>query len=263
MATVIPLVAAFGANLDFDNFNFSSLSSCLEGYCRPVSDLIALVVYSREDDPGSIYDFANAMYFTLRPAAFEAYQRVHVPVAISYEDWFYLKLRQFLRILLFDEIEVKNLIDGSRKWQSSCIGKGLEVVSIRCPKDSDLDELEEYITPEHNDWERWLSLAERICYCPDNRLQELREWLKKHRRASRGRATTKIGWTKNQARNEVIRKEMSRGTERVDICRKLDERRIDPTPGLQGLGFKRWLDAWSDAEGRQSVQTLFSKVGRR
>jgi hypothetical protein len=203
------------------------------------------------------------MYFTLRPAAFEAYQRLHGPVAITYPEWFYLKLRQFIHILVFDKVEVKSPVDGSCKIVALPIEKGHEITGVHCNQKIGFDELTESIAPEDNDFQSWNNLAGVASDYTDNRLQEVQEWLKSHRRASDTQASAKSRWTKNRQRDALIRDELSRPAERIEICRKLDDASIETTPGLQDGGFTRWLDAWSDPDGRQSVQTLFSKVARR
>jgi hypothetical protein len=222
-----------GTTPEFDDFNFSSYWDSSMKRRISQAALVDWVIDGRALDPDSMDNLANAMYFTLRPPAFEAYQRLLGPVAISYPEWFYLKLRQFLRILLFDEVEVKT------------------------HEEIELDELTQGIAPEDNHHEVWFRLVESACYYPDNRVQGLRAWLERHRRAQ---GSARSRWTKNQPRGAVIRSELSRGTERMAICRMLDEAGIETTLGLQERGFARWLDAWSDPDGRQSVQTLFSKA---
>ena len=106
----------------------------------------------------------------------------------------------------------------------------------------------------------WLKLVETVCYCPDNRVQAAIEWLKEQRRSSGLRISARSGWTKNQERDALIRDELAKGTERIDICRKLDERGIATPPTLQRRDCVWWLDAWSDVDARQSVQTIFSKI---
>jgi hypothetical protein len=250
---------------EFDDFNFSP--ACDLSMKRRISQaaLIPWVIQGRKDylDDVPTVKLADAMYFTLRPPAFEAYQRVHVAVAISYPEWFYLKLRQFIGIAFFDELEVKSMVDGSRKRMALPIEKGYEITGVYCHQKIGFDELTESIVPEDNDFGTWLNLVATAHHCTDNRLQELQEWLKRHRRASDAQISPKSRWTKNRQRDALIRHELFQKTERIEICRKLDEAGIDTTPGLQEHGFSRWLDAWLDPDGRQLVQTLFSKVARR
>jgi hypothetical protein len=252
---------SLGTTPEFDDFNFSS--SWDPAMKRRISQaaLAKLVIRAREPDQCPMTDIADAMYFTLRPAAFEAYQRWNGPVAINYREWFYLKLGQFLRILLFDQLEVRSLADDSRKRMRLPIEKGCEITGVHCRNEIGLDELSQSIYPEDNDEETWFRLIEAASYNPDNRLPEVREWLRTHRRT---RASAKSRSTKNEPRDALIRHELSQGTERSEICRKLDEAGIATTLGLQKLGFTRWLDGWSDPEdGRPLVQPLFSKVARR
>jgi hypothetical protein len=249
---------------EFDDFNFSPSQDSTMRRRISQAALFAWVIDSREIDPDPLpmVDFAEAMYFTLRPAAFEAYQRLHGPVAITYPEWFYLTLRQFIHILVFDRVEVKSPVDGSCKIVALPIEKGHEITGVHCSQIG-FDELTESIAPGDNDFEVWHSLAAAASDYTDNRLREVQEWLKSHRRASDTQASAKSRWTKNRQRDALIRHELSQRTERIEICRKLDEAGIETTPGLQEHGFSRWLDAWSDPDGRQLVQTLFSKVARR
>jgi len=258
------MLGAVQPGSEFDDLNFSPYhDSCLK---RTLSQagLVDLVSQLREGpDPGAATELAEAMYFTLRPAAFEAIQRAHGPFAISYEEWFYLKFRQFLRILLLDRVEVKNLSDGRRRWTSLPIPDNCEITGIYCSQHCQLNELATSVDAGGVHAYPWVRLVERVCYSPDNRIQALTEWLKRQQTVSASRTSARSGWGDNQNRDALIRDELSKRTERINICRKLDEQGIPTPPGWQKKAGPGWLAAWSNLDTRPYVQTLFSKVACR
>jgi hypothetical protein len=93
---------------EFADFNFSSF---LDPELKPgngptTTDMYRMVIESRRGDRPAAAEFANTLHWTLRPAAFDSFQRVHGPRPIGYPDWFYSKLYQFFDILLHDRVEV-------------------------------------------------------------------------------------------------------------------------------------------------------------
>ena len=63
-----------------------------------------MVHAARRGDRSAGFEFTDTMFWTLRPESFECFQRVHGPRAISYRDWFYAKLSQFLDILTYEKL---------------------------------------------------------------------------------------------------------------------------------------------------------------
>jgi len=204
-------------------------------------------------------EFADAMFFSLRCEAFDAYQRFHGPFGTSYEEWFSQKLDHFVQILLYRSVWVGAVVDGKlvHKTTDLPIERGFTMESFT----GDFvqpDELEA-LPPEDNDCGLWFDLAETVSKAADNRLKAAQDWLKKQRKASRSSAAGQSGWAKNQERDNVIHNGLARGMKRVDICDELDKRAIPTTPALQKLGFYKWSDGWADVRGRKLIQSLFSK----
>src|SRR5690348_4315118 len=83
----IPLLAM---DLDpaFENYNFSELWDPTMKSGPGTADLYRFVTNGRLGDRHASAEFADAMYWTLRQAAFEAFQRDHGARAITYQEWF-------------------------------------------------------------------------------------------------------------------------------------------------------------------------------
>lgn len=93
---------------EFLDFNFSAFldPELKPGHGPTQTRMYQMVIESRRGDRSAAGEFANTLHWTLRPAAFESFQRVHGPRPIELRDWFYSKLFQFFEILLHDVVEV-------------------------------------------------------------------------------------------------------------------------------------------------------------
>jgi hypothetical protein len=107
-------------------------------------------------------EFADAMFFSLRPEAFDAYDRFHGPFGTSYKEWFPQKLDQFFEILLYKSVYVSSVVDGKFVEETTDlpINPGLTMGYFK----GDFvqpDELEALV-PEDNNCGLWFDLAETV-----------------------------------------------------------------------------------------------------
>jgi len=256
----IPLLA-FDLDPAFENFNFSGISDPTMKCGPSKSDLYRLVHKGRKGDRQALAEFADTVYWTLRPAAFDAFQREHGARAITYREWFYYKLFQFLGILLFTEILVVDdvgfrSVEPDKAWEKggSVIGGGGAVVQ--------LDELQDALGPEDNNCGRWLSLARTVSESSDDRLAVVQEWLKSQR-APQANSVKRSRWTKNEERDQIILNCLNRSMKPELICEELDKLTIATLPALGVRDMHRWADGWAEPEARKSIQQLISKLPKR
>jgi hypothetical protein len=258
-------------NLQLDDPDFKDFNLCYfrspdlrAGGGPNESQLFRLVYESRKGVRGSTAEFADTMYWTLRPAAYESFQKLHGPRAIDYRDWFFSKLCQFFGILLYEQLRVFGLgawggtapPQTDEPWNEGCgvlCGDGPSI---------DRDELEELLSPEDNANEEinWGELVFLVAGASENRLVTLREWLQRIPKTPASTQPPGRHWVKNAERDQIILNCLMRKMERQAICEELDRRTIPPLPSLQKTGFVTWVKAWDDPEGRETVQRLFSKL---
>ena len=255
----IPLLAL---DLDpaFKDFNFSAVWDQTMK-CGPTnSELYLLVQKCRKGDKNALGDFADTMYWTLREAAFNAFQHEHGARAITYQEWFYYKLFQFFEILLFTKLHVA--VESEIRWVES--DEVLEKRAIVIGSQGlvvQLDELQDALGPENNICRLWFDLAQTVSESSNDRLAVAQEWLRSQRAPER--SSSKRGWTKNQERDQIILNCLERGMKTQLICLELDKRTIDTLPDLQARSIHRWMDGWADPEARKAIQRLLSKLPRR
>jgi hypothetical protein len=93
---------------DFEGFNFCPIHdpSLKPGHGPTAAGLYRLTHEARLGDRSAIHELASAIHWTLKEASFESFQRVHGARPITYRDWFYSKLAQFMEILLHNQVEV-------------------------------------------------------------------------------------------------------------------------------------------------------------
>jgi len=75
-------------------------------------ELYQMVIQARRGDSVGALEFAEVMDRTLRPEAFESFQRTFGARPVGFPDWFFSKLYQFLDILLHESLSVL----GSGAW---------------------------------------------------------------------------------------------------------------------------------------------------
>jgi hypothetical protein len=251
----------FHTNRSFRDFNFCARwDPSLKG--GPSSEsLVRLVYEARQGDRSAAGEFGSAMYYTLRPAAFEAFQKRRGPYGITYTEWFYSKLKQYFEILLYLWLDVTEMAeDGNLRvrvveqpWE-----EGLDGFLLHGDLVED-EEIEQALIPEDNERVGWGALVYEVSRATANRTEVLRAWLDGERSAKVANRRPLSSWEKNRERDEIILDCLKRGMSRADVCRQLDKRTIPTLPALQKMGFQRWTDAWGDPDGRQAIQRLFSK----
>jgi hypothetical protein len=246
---------------DFNDFNFSFLWDPALQKGPGELQLLKLVHEGRRGRRSALAEFADAMYFTLRPQAFDSYQRFHGPVGFGHREWFHAKLSRFLEILLYQSLHVTGVVNDKlvHKTTDWTVEEGFTIISFD-GETVQPDEIEEAVGPEHNVCREWLDLAQTITEHPEDRLKAAQEWLNKRRKENTSTSSQTSGWTKNRERNQIVGNCLSRGMERREICLELDKRTIPTLPSLQAKGLYRWADAWVNSEGGKSIQTLFSKA---
>jgi len=230
--------------------------------CGPTnSDLYRLVQKCRKGNQNAVGEFADTMYWTLREAAFDAFQRAHGVRAITYREWFYHKLVLFFEILLFTGVNVTG--DSDIRWVHSdeVLEKGATVISRDGPV-VPLDELQDALGPEDNICRLWCDLAETVSKSSNDRLIAAQGWLRSQRAPERNSAKPS-GWTKNQERDQIIMNCLDREMKPEQICQELDNRTIPTLPALRAKGIHRWIDGWADPKARKAIQQLLVKVPQR
>jgi hypothetical protein len=250
---------------EFLDFNFSAFvdPELKPGHGPTQTGMYQLAIESRRGDRIAAAEFANTLCWTLRPVAFECFQRVHGPRPLEHRDWFYSKLFQFFEILLHDSVQVLgNGREGSfgpprtdRPWvegRQTLRGAGPSI---------EPDELEEAFSPGDQERIDWLELVQFCARAaPETRLPYLRARLQQ---LGQGKQRSGRGWSKNARRNQILVACIEEGRSALEICEALDKHLIPTTENMQKHGIATWLAAWEDAQFRRDVQSLISKVKKR
>ena len=248
----------------FADFNFSAIWDPTLSSGPRLRSVVRLVHGARNGHLPSEMELADTLYYTLRPAAFAAYQRKH-GLAITYGEWFYSKLRQLLdalvyeRLVVFDETR-QGFREVEQPWH-----EGLDDLFLELGPHLTEDEIQEYLVPEDSERLSWGELVYAVSQAAAaNRVSTLQEWLLKQR-ATRLLSSKGIrSWGKNQERDQVILSSLGSLMSRKQVCMELDRQGVPVSlPALEKNGFRRWVVAWDDPEGRQVIQRLFSKLASR
>src|SRR5713226_9625155 len=95
-----------GLDLDptFKDFNFSLKRDPAMRKGPTEAELIALVYRGQLGDIDALSDVADVMFYMLRTEAFDSYQRFYVSLGISHREWYYEKLQQFFKILIYGTV---------------------------------------------------------------------------------------------------------------------------------------------------------------
>jgi hypothetical protein len=244
----------------FRNFNFSGIFDPSLGRGPSFETLFKLAYQARQGDRFAPHEFGDVMYFTLRPAAFEAYQRSQGPHAFTYTEWFYAKVMMFCEVLLYERLEISEWIEGEIRTRE-VEQPWAEGVRGFCHYGSYIDdeEIEQALVPEDNERLSWMSLVLEVSAAKTNRVKAMQQWLRRQP-AERAAEARKASWSKNRDRDQTIVNCLERGMERADICKELDRLMVPTNQSLQKVGLQRWTDAWKDPDGRQTIQQLFSKL---
>lgn len=245
----------------FRDFNFSAIWRPSLNGGPSFEALFRLVYEARQGDYSAALEFGDTMLFTLRPAAFEAYQRKHGPHAFTYAEWFYSKIKMFFEVLVYTYLDVYELAhDGNvrervveQPWK-----EGVEGFFHHGEWVED-DEIEQGLVPEDNERVSWAGLAREVS-AATNRIEHLREWLINRAVDKTAAARKGKSWEKNRERNQIILNCFERGLEKADVCKELDRQKISILRSLQELGFESWREGWKEPSGRQGIQQLFTKI---
>jgi len=222
--------------------------------------LLQLVHEGRCGRRQALFEFAWVIYHTLREEAFEEFQRCHRPGETSFREWYYEKLFQFVRILLFDSLHVTGFVGGNLIFKNTDFPLDKEFSIINFSGEVvQPDEIEQSIDPEHNAHILWHDLAQAVTARPKDRLQAAQEWFAKFRRQYGSPRPLGRGWEKNEERNRIILNCLDRGMARADVCKELDKHTLETIRALQVRGLHKWVDGWKDRQGRKAIQRLFSK----
>lgn len=228
----------------FQDFNISG--SAIVGSVSH-RQLCTHVVEATQGWIGSASQIADVMYWTLRQASYEAYLRVYPAVSATYVDWFYSKLRFFLRVLLDSDPGVP--------YQDRP-PKGM--FSIPDYSDAYLPfEVEALTKPHDNERVDWSDFVATVCSASDNRVDVARKWFEQQN------VTVVLGKTPSTAlRNKTISEALASGKTRREVCESLDRQGISTTPQMIKVGITRWVQAWEDPDFRPNIQTMISKVAK-
>jgi len=266
--------------LDFDpnfcNFNFCSLwdPALRPGSGPSESSLYKLAYLGRRGEVSATGEYADTMGWTLRPEAFECFQRTHGPRPIRYEHWFYAKLQQLLSIFLYDELLVYGMgANGAtgrprtnQPWKE---GTGVLTGTPGLIQDS---RLEKAYSPDDSGRHDWMLLLRRLLANAEDRGAEferiLDEQIREREQSGIGSRTLQAKTatkrrTRNAERNSIIINCLDRGDDREEICRVLDRKGIETTPQMRRCKVNRWSEAWEDPEFHNNVQQLITKAKTR
>ena len=259
----------------FPDFNFSETwdPDLRPGGGPSQLSLIKLVHAARRGERSARFEFRETMYWTLRPEAFECFQRVHGPRAISYRDWFYAKLSQFFEILTYEKLELGGLGPDGRSpapktdqpWE-----EGLTVLGPGGPG-ADPDDLETTFVPADNDSGLWREIVYEVSKAVGDRLAVL-EGIMGRLRRKRGRVASvesptrlapAVGprreWGRTKRRNQIIRQSLTEGRDGPELCATLDAQAAAVLPIMQRRGFHSYVTAWADKDLRRNIQQLLAK----
>jgi hypothetical protein len=210
-------------------------------------DLCKCVVEARRGSRLAATQFGDVMHWTLRLAAYECYLRVRPSLSLTYADWFYSKLRFFLRILLDGNPAVPYM-------DRPLTGM------FRVPDYSDAPlklDLETLVKPEDNNHFDWGNLVTAVSEDSEHREDILGKWFQGQRQGIVSKASVSPA---KAHRNTIIRATLADGKSRREVCEELDRNGIPTTRDMAKAGIRRWTLAWEDSEFKPNVQTMISKA---
>jgi hypothetical protein len=155
----------------FQDFNFSALVDPTLKSRLPQARLYELVYQARQS-PRDAGDFADVMYWTLREATFECFQRIHGPRPIQYREWFYAKLTQLLDILVYEQLSVDGIVTPEGKWaapQTDRPWKEGSYVLGSTGEGPEPEDLERAFGPEDVESFDWVGFVRELCEAGNQR----------------------------------------------------------------------------------------------
>ena len=234
----------FDDDPEFRDFNFSD--SLIDP--TPTQQKMAeWICIAREGHTFAADAFADAMYLTLRTAAFEAHLRTYPRKAITLPEYFHSKLRQFLRMLLDSDPGTPYMERGPK--------------FLRAPNysdawlEADLPLLE--LKPEDNERVDWHELVRTILENRQGGPSAIRAWLTEQlsmptpnpRRSSPGKTL----------RDSLIQQALIEKKSRMEICDILDRNGIPVSGPMRRAGMANFRSAWNDKKFRANIQSMVSK----
>jgi len=192
----------------FADFNFCSIWDPTLKMRLPKHRLFRLAYQARRGQRGARAELSDTIDCTLRPAAFEAFQRVHGPFAVTYDEWRYSKLRQIFDVLLYERLVIldetmpqNEFRDVEEPWD-----EGLENRFFDLGPHLTEEEVQEYLAPEDIERVSWSELVDEVSLAtPENRPATLRQWLSRQREARISASKGARGsWGRNRERNQAI-----------------------------------------------------------
>jgi len=220
--------------------------------------LYQLVYAARQKNRLETLHVADVMRCTLRKVTFDAFERTHGPKAITYADWFYCKLLQFLEILTYERLIAEGMPNDSkasdRPWDKGCYVSGSDGPEI------EEEGLKQAFKPEDAKAFDWQWLVQEVSTASSDRGEALNRIIEDL--AAENIPAKSREWAKNKDRNRVIRNCLKRGKDSEEICRKLDKRTIDPLPIMVRNGIRNFVAALADPSTRNAIQQMISKVGK-
>jgi hypothetical protein len=210
----------------FRDFNYSRglEPNLLPGSGPTEAQLSRWVLQARGGDRGASHDLAETMHTTLRPAAFEAFQRVCGPRPIEFRDFFFSKLLQLSELLGSDlpDPEVLEAAYDPGAW------------------------------PDH--W--WLPMV-TVCLAgtPEGAGARLQSYL-----GQLAGERLQCSAKPKRRRDRIVAECLATGMDRHEICEELDRCRVPTTGRMREGGCTTWCQADDHKDFRRNIQTMFSKV---
>jgi len=242
----------------FLDFNCSRLLDAALGAGLRQAYLYQMVYAARQGKRLETLHFADVMRCTLRKVTFDAFERAHGPKAITYAEWFYCKLLQFLEILTYERLISEGINSDAeatdRPWEKGCYVSGSTGPEI------DEEHLQQAFTPDDAETFDWQWLVQEVSTAGSDRgevLNRIIEDLAADNAPAKSRE-----WAKNKRRNRVIRDGLIGGKDSEEICRELDKRAIHPLPIMERYGIPTFVAALEDPRTRNAIQQMISKVGK-
>ena len=228
----------------FRDFNFSS--SVLSP-TPTQQELAQWICDARASDSFALHHLADAMRLTLRPSAFEAYLRTYPRKAITHLEYFYTKLRQYLRMLL-DSDPATPYMERPRKF-------------LRVPDYSDawleLDLLLLELQPENHEHLDWHGLVRTVSESHQDRPGALRAWWSQQLAMSASK--TRRMRPATTRRIQLVRQALKDRKSPREICEILDVHGIAVSRQMMKAGIESWTMAFDDKQFRRNVYTMISK----
>lgn len=235
---------------NFEDFNFSAIfDPGLEPGRGPSSTwLYGLAYRARIKERTGAFELSDALYWTLKEGAFEAFKWKYGPRPATYEDWLYGKLKQFCEILLYEQL----LVDYERPPRTKEPWKEGNFLAGRGPL-VDPDLLAQAFLPEDIEEFNWTRFVNEVSRArkPFERFQNLlQERIASRRTVSadgvqrvRPSRPPRMRRSRNDQRNMLIAAWRRKDLPILEICGILDRRHFETTPQMKKHRITSWVEA--------------------